>query len=146
MTDYGSLDDLIAASYASISGPAGREPDWDAVRAPYYPGALFIRASEAASGTPAPAVMDVEAFIANSGEYLRQNSFYEREIARRTERFGRIAQVSSTYESSANADGAEPFARGVNHLQLFHDGDRWWIVSVLWDCEREGNPMRDDLL
>ena len=34
-----------------------------------------------------------------------------------------------------------PFGRGINSIQLFHDGDRWWVVSVLWDNERPGNPL-----
>jgi len=28
--------------------------------------------------------------------------------------------------------------RGVNSIQLFHDGERWCVVSVLWDNERAG--------
>jgi hypothetical protein len=23
-------------------------------------------------------------------------------------------------------------------VQLYHDGDRWWVISVLWDNERTG--------
>jgi hypothetical protein len=26
-------------------------------------------------------------------------------------------------------------SRGINSLQLFWDGDRWWIASMLWDTE-----------
>lgn len=146
MSEYSDIDTLIAASYQLISGAAGEEPDWQAVAELYYPGALFIRASAATAETPPPATMSAETFIENSGDYLRTNAFYEREVARRTERFGNIAHVSSTYESSENADGSRPFARGVNSMQLFCDGRRWWIVSVLWDCEREGNRMHEDHL
>jgi hypothetical protein len=30
----------------------------------------------------------------------------------------------------------EPFERGTNSVQLFHDGERWWIVSVMWNTSR----------
>ncbi|MFS2023027.1 hypothetical protein ACL58G_08365 [Massilia sp. GER05] len=30
---------------------------------------------------------------------------------------------------------AEPFQRGINSIQLYHDGKRWWIVSLLWRAE-----------
>jgi hypothetical protein len=25
--------------------------------------------------------------------------------------------------------------RGINTIQLFSDGKRWWIVSILWQAE-----------
>ena len=28
--------------------------------------------------------------------------------------------------------------RGINSLQLMHDGKRWWIVSLMWEGE---NPQ-----
>jgi hypothetical protein len=34
-----------------------------------------------------------------------------------------------------------PFARGINSVQLVHDGSRWWIHSITWDYEREDNPL-----
>ena len=61
-------------------------------------------------------------------------AFYEKEVARRVERFGHIVHVFSTYES--RHDPAEaPFARGINSFQLLFDGSRWWVVSVYWEAE-----------
>ena len=54
------------------------------------------------------------------------------EIARRTEQFGNIAHVWSIYESRHNEDDPEPFMRGINSIQLFNDGKRWWIVNIYW--------------
>jgi hypothetical protein len=31
--------------------------------------------------------------------------------------------------------------RGINSMQLFHDGERWWLLSVVWDNEREDQPI-----
>jgi hypothetical protein len=25
--------------------------------------------------------------------------------------------------------------RGINSFQLFHDGERWWIVNIYWQHE-----------
>ncbi len=52
-------------------------------------------------------------------------------------RFGNIAHVLSFYEAR-RARGGAPFLRGANSFQLWWDGHRWWILSVLWDNEREG--------
>jgi hypothetical protein len=67
--------------------------------------------------------------------------FFEREIARRTDCFGNICQVFSTYESRHAASDATPFQRGINSIQLLRDGNRWWIASVVWDVERPDNPI-----
>ena len=31
--------------------------------------------------------------------------------------------------------------RGINSIQMMHDGARWWIVNIFWDGEREGSPI-----
>jgi hypothetical protein len=67
--------------------------------------------------------------------------FFEKEVARRTESFGNIAHVFSTYESRRKSDDAKPFARGINSIQLMNDGKRWWIVTVFWQGEGPGNPL-----
>jgi len=68
-------------------------------------------------------------------------SFYEEQIARRIETFGCITHVFSVYEARHNPDDRVPFKRGINSIQLFHDGQRWRVVNVLWDNERENNPL-----
>jgi hypothetical protein len=78
--------------------------------------------------------LDVEGYIARA-EPLLNAGFYETEIARRTEQFGRIAHVWSTYESRHDPRDPAPFMRGINSFQLFHDGKRWWILSVYWQHE-----------
>ncbi|MFS2016895.1 hypothetical protein ACEN88_09990 [Massilia sp. CT11-108] len=54
---------------------------------------------------------------------------------RSTETFGQIVHVFSTYESRHARGDAEPFQRGINSIQLYHDGKRWWIVNLLWRAE-----------
>ncbi|MCB9610104.1 MAG: hypothetical protein H6829_07055 [Planctomycetes bacterium] len=41
---------------------------------------------------------------------------------------------------------AEPFARGINSLQLVWDGDRWLIMAILWDQEIPESPIPDRYL
>lgn len=36
--------------------------------------------------------------------------------------------------------------RGVNSIELFWDGARWWIAAVSWGEERPGNPIPEELL
>ncbi len=36
--------------------------------------------------------------------------------------------------------------RGINSFQLWHDGDRWWVVSIFWENESAENPIPDKYL
>ena len=51
----------------------------------------------------------------------------------------------STYESR-HAKGEKPFVRGINSFQVFNDGQRWWVVNILWQGESEQNPLTERLL
>jgi hypothetical protein len=136
LADVASIDAIITAAYDGISGPAGKKRDWDRERSLYYPGARLIPTAKPGENDGlAPKILDVDGFIARVGPYFAEHGFYEKEIARRTEQFGQIAHVWSTYESRHNPDDPEPFMRGINSIQLFHDGSRWWIVTIYWQQE-----------
>jgi hypothetical protein len=144
--DVASIDAIIAAAYDSISGPAGEKRDWKRVRSLFIPGARLVPTLKEPGATSfegeiAPQMLDVEAFIARSAPYFEKDGFFEKEIARRTEQFGHIAHAWSTYESRHKADDSEPFMRGINSIQLFYDGSRWWIVTIYWQHESTEQPV-----
>jgi hypothetical protein len=135
--DVESIDAIIAATYDVISGPAGKKRDWNRERSLFYPGALIIPTARVPGRNDVdlePQMLDVEDYIARV-EPLLQKGFYEKEVARRTEQFGQIAHVWSTYESRHDPSESDPFMRGINSFQLFNDGNRWWILSVYWQHE-----------
>jgi hypothetical protein len=132
--DVASIDAIITAVYDCISGPAGEKRNWERERSLYYPGARLIPTGRP-STEPAPEMLDVEGFIARVESFVTEQGFYEKEIARRTEQFGQIAHAWSTYESRHDPSDPEPFMRGINSIQLFNDGKRWWIVSIYWQHE-----------
>jgi hypothetical protein len=134
--DVASMDAIITALYDVISGPAGQPRKWDRMRSLFVPGARLIPA-----GGAAPRVLTVDEYINRSGPGLERNGFFEREISNKVETFGHITHTFSTYESRHTAEDAQPFSRGINSIQLFNDGTRWWIVTVFWDSERPNNPI-----
>ena len=141
--DVASIDAIITAAYDGISGPAGKKRDWDRERSLSFPGARLIPTAKAGENVDlAPQILDVEGFIARVEPFFEKNGFYEKEIARRTEQFGHIAQVWSTYESRHDPADPEPFMRGINSIQLFNDGNRWWIVNIYWQQESAEIPFR----
>lgn len=138
--DVESMDAIIAALYDVISGPPGPR-DWDRLRSLHVPEARLIPSGPDATGTVVYRVWSVNDYIEQVGGQLQANGFFEREIARVTERFANLAHVFSTYESRHRADDPEPFQRGINSLQLLYDGDRWWIVQVMWTPETAGREI-----
>jgi len=146
--DVESIDAIIAAAYDVISGPAEQKRDWNRERSLFYPGARLIPTASVPGRNDVnlePQILDVEGYIARA-EPILNDGFYETEIARRTEQFGRIAHVWSTYESRYDPSDPAPFMRGINSFQLFNDGSRWWILSVYWQHENAEHAIPEKYL
>jgi hypothetical protein len=143
-SDVESVDAIIRATYAVISGPAEKKRDWQRERSLFYPGALLIPTASVPGRNDVhlePQILDIEGYIARAEPLFEKTGFYEKEIARRTEQFGRIAHVWSTYESRHDPNDHAPFMRGINSFQLFNDGERWWILSIYWQHENAAHPI-----
>jgi len=141
--DLASIDGLLQALYEAVSFPSGGAPKWPRVRVLFTPEARLSRVAKTGiQGTTLDDLVDrVERAIAAGG----LQAFCEREIARRTDVFGGIAQVFSTCErefETVDTDGDHCVSvRGVNSIQLFRDRGRWWINAMLWTDEGEGVPL-----
>ena len=130
--DVASVDAIIAALYDVISGPAGEARDWDRFRSLFVADATLIPTGVRTGETKVSArVITVEDYIESSGTTLEEWGFFESEIGRVTEQFGNMAHAFSTYDSRSTQDG-DVFQRGINSIQLLDDGERWWIVNVMW--------------
>lgn len=145
-SDVWSIHQVVVALYRAISGPAGQARDWGWLRALFHPGARLLRTVVSPEGKVELAAMDLEGFIAMAGPCFEAQGFFEHEVARRVDQLGHIAQEFSTYEAAADPNGREPLGRGINSIQLWSDGQCWWVLSLLWDDERPGNPIPPDFL
>jgi hypothetical protein len=145
--DVASIDALMAAVYDVISGAAGDKRDWNRFRSFFVPGARLVptRALKDGSGY-GTRVLSPEEYINHGESYFEKNGFFEKETSRRTEQYGNIAQVWSTYESRHAARDPNPFERGINSFQLMNDGKRWWVVTIFWQGEDPSHPIPDEYL
>ncbi|HJS44128.1 MAG TPA: hypothetical protein VJ755_11695 [Gemmatimonadales bacterium] len=141
--DVTTLDGIIRAFYEVVSGPAGQPRQWRRDSTLYIPRVQFV-AMSLENGKPVAAVMDHAAFARRYEGAFVDRGFFERETKRVTKRFGNIAHVFSAYEYRATENGPVQ-GRGVNSIQLFWDGARWWIASATWDDERPDNPIPAEL-
>jgi len=144
--DVASPDAIIAALYDVISGPAGQARDWNRFRSLFAPGARLIPSRHPQNAPARTLAMTPDEYAQRSGSALTTNGFFEHEIGRSMDRFGSIAQVFSAYESKRAVSDPKPFARGINSIQLFDDGTRWYVVTIFWDGERPDNPIPEKYL
>jgi len=138
--DVSSIDGIIKATYDVISGGVGEKRNWDRFHSLFYKDAKLIPSGTNRQGVTGARTFTPEEYAKNSGRFLVDQGFREREIARRTEIYGNIAHVFSTYEGFKGSE-TKPFLRGINSFQLLNDGKRWWVVNIFWLAETPGNPL-----
>jgi len=141
--DVASIDGIIKAFYETISGGKGVPRQWSRDKTLYMPDVRFVAMSER-DGKIRASLMNHNQYVNNTNEFLVAEGFQEREINRVVRRFGNIAHVFSVYEFTT--EGGKTKGRGVNSIELFWDGARWWISSASWDEERPGNPIPKEFL
>lgn len=139
--DVASLDAILTALYDVISGPAGQARDWDRFYSLFYPGARLIPTGRAQDGSVRARVLTPQEYREGSGRMLEERGFFEVEIGRTVEEFGNIVHAFSAYESKNTPQDPQPFARGINSIQLLRGPDRWYVLSIFWDSERADNPI-----
>ncbi len=133
--DVAEIDQLIKVLYEVISGPAGPR-DWARFRSLFHTDAFmaaFTPKRELRKFSPAQ-------YVQNNGPFFMKNSFNEKEIGRKVNQFGNVAQVFTAYEFIA---GTNPplNKRGINSIELIKEKGRWFIMSITWDEESKDQPI-----
>jgi hypothetical protein len=144
-SDADTVDHVVASLYEVISGAAGKPRDWDRFRSLFLPdGRLGVIRPETPATKDAPArkgdtvLLTPDMYVQRDDPYFKANGFFERSIANRVEVFGNLVHVWSTYESRHAQQDSQPFARGINSIQIVHAQGRFWVASIFWDEERPG--------
>lgn len=136
--DPTTIDGIISGVYELISGGIGEARDWETLRTLYYPGATMTHTQWGQDGKAIIVPGDLESWIAAVG-YTEERGFHETEIGRQIVEYGTVAHVFSTYEYRTDDGTME--GRGINSFQLYFDGERYWIMSVMWSQEDDAHPI-----
>lgn len=143
--DVETIDGIVTALYHVISGGIGQARNWNRMRSLFIPEARIMAIAPKRDSTDfGLRIMSISDYIANSGPVLIETGFREKEISRKTDQWGELAQVFTTYETILDKDGTTK--RGINSVQLMHDGARWWIVSLLFEAERDQLRLPENYL
>ena len=138
--DVDTIDGIVKAFYRAVQVLPHEKRLWSRDRTLYSPWVRFVFQDKDGNPTSWTHQQLVEAT-----EPLVQSGFQEKEIHRVLTQYGSVAHVYSTYHGVVAGDPALQF-RGVNSMQLFHDGERWWITGVAWQSETDKHPIPDWLL
>ncbi len=142
-TDVKSVDAIMKAIYDVISGDAATKRDWVRFHNLFASDAKLIPTSKSQDGTIGSRYWTPqeyeEMFTAN------RTAFFERELYRKTEAYGNIVHVLSTYETKNEIDG-DVTNRGINSFQILKGKDRYYIMSIFWSAENDGYPLPDKYL
>ena len=138
--DTKTVDSTVLALYDVISGGKDVPRNWDRFRNLFAPGARMVPTFKRGDKF-ATAVYSAEDYVTKAGPSLLRDGFFEKEVSRKTDVYGPIACVVSTYESRLKSPDEKPFAKGINTIQLTFDGDRWWVQSISWADEATAGPL-----
>ena len=144
--DVASIEAIVKASYETISGGVGVPRQWGRDESLFDPNVRFVSVErDPKSGAIVATITTHQEFVDEFDEPGTKEGFTERELGRKIERYGNVATVLSSYEGK-NASTGKVVTGGVNIFQLYFDGKRWWILSMVWDQETPTNPIPPELL
>jgi len=142
-----SVNGIIYSLYNVISGPSGQVRDWNLFRSLFAENARMYIAVPDKDGTSALRSITPEEYVQRNKTRLPDIGFTEDELYRITNSFGAGTQIFSTYESHfTNKNGEEEITKGINNIQLYFDGQRYFIVSIFWDANAKNIEVPDRYL
>ena len=141
-----TLDGIMKAYYDVVCVKKGGKASYERDSLLHIPGVVMVGfVAKDKGGKKALKMMNLREFHRQFDPASELHGFYEYEIGRRTEKFGNIYHVFSAYESM-NVQGEKPIDRGINSIELYYDGKRFWIVSWIFDTEGNGNTIPKEYL
>ena len=136
-----TLGELIKAVDEAVSGPANK--DRTCFRALFLPETRLIPLRHQPDGSYQPRVLTVDDWISAVGK-RGSESFTEHQIKVKSETYGHLAHLWSTYETRG-ADG-KPIDRGINSIQAVFDGKQWRVIHIVWQAESPSEQVPEKYL
>jgi hypothetical protein len=143
--DVGTLDGIMKAYYGVVTVKKGEKVSYERDSLLHVPNAMAGNAVKDRNGKITLQLITLKQYHEASDAELEKNGFYEVEIGRRVEQFGAVYHVWSAYEARNDKDGPV-IDRGINSIQLYFDGTRFWILTWVFDSESNGRTIPEKYL
>lgn len=124
------IEDLVKELYLAISFKQSSEINLDRFKKLFKPDTRLIYFSKNSVEQ-----LKLETFVIRLKEQIDKGnikSFYEYELTKTIDEFGKIAHVFSTYEAKESPESIKVLQKGINSIQMIFDKERWWITSLMW--------------
>jgi len=136
------IESTLNELYRAFCFDAGGEADWDAMRALFVEGAVFV-APFACDQTPTG--VGADEFLADFRRYtasdaVRSTGLHERILNARVDVFGGVAHAFVAFEGFVPGTG-EFRSRGLDSIQLLRDRGRWRVVSFTTQYASDASPL-----
>ncbi len=142
-----TVNGIIHTLYDVISGPVGQNRDWNAFKNLFADNARMYIAVPGENNGSALKSITPDEYAERNQNRLSDIGFTENELYRITNTYGAGTQILSTYESHfTNKNGEEEITKGINNIQLYFDGQRYFIVTIFWDANAKNIEVPDRYL
>lgn len=136
-----TVDSIVKSIYSVISGEEGEKRDWALMRYIFHPEANMVGNYIGEDGKKQIIFLSPEEYIKTYSESMESRDLFENEVQREIQTFGNMVHVLSTFRTFRKKDDSEPFKEGISSIQLFHDGNRWWVVNMYWKNATPDTPI-----
>ncbi|MBS1532963.1 MAG: hypothetical protein JSU01_21870 [Bacteroidetes bacterium] len=130
--DVGTLDGIIKAYYDVVSVKKGEKVIYERDSLLHITDVRVGSAGIDAKGNPVLHYTTLQQYHKESDAYMEKNGFYEHETARQVQNIRNIYHVWSSYEER-NEPGGKIIGQGINSIELYYDGKRFWILGWFYD-------------
>lgn len=141
----GSAEDVVRALYRMVTFEAGKNVDWEQVKALFIPEAVIVlRASRTSMN-----VLNRNTFVDDFVRFIREakledQAFEETIVAIKTQETGDVAR--STVHYAARIPSRErPAQHGIDVFLLMKTDGRWRIVSIVNEIVRPGVEVPEEI-
>lgn len=134
--ELNEVNHTISKLFKAISFERGNPPNMHKIKALFIEGGILINYNE-----EIPQIFHVEKFIDHFNDLYQQgvvNGLEDREVYHKTKVYDRIAHRYSFYEARMSPND-EPFATGINSIQLIKMGEHWKVSSMAWNDDVRGD-------
>jgi len=144
-TSAGGAEDVVRALYRLVTFDAGKNVDWEQVKALFIPEAVIVlRASRTSMN-----VLNRNTFVDDFVRFIREASledraFEETIVAIKTQETGDVAR-STVHYAARIPSRDRPAQHGIDVFLLMKADGRWRIVSIVNEIVRPGVEVPEEL-
>ena len=141
----GTAEDVVRTLYRMVSFDAGKNVDWEQVKALFIPEAVIVlRASRASMN-----VLNRNTFVDDFVRFIRDakledQAFEETIVAIKTQETGDVAR-STVHYTARIPSRDRPAQHGIDVFLLMKADNQWRIVSIVNEIVRPGVDVPDEI-